>query len=81
MTDVADALILGRLFTGLLRKGAVLIITSNRPPKDLYLNGIQRDRFIPFIHLLEVRFFIIRIFFFIRKYYFFFHDKNMERNS
>ncbi len=61
ITDITDAMIVGRLFEKLLAAGVVIVITSNRPPQDLYENGLNRALFVPFINMLSDRLEVIEL--------------------
>ena len=61
VTNPADAMILSRLFGKLLEQGVKVVTTSNRPPRDLYKDGLNRDLFIPFIELIERRMLVVEV--------------------
>jgi cell division protein ZapE len=61
VTNPADAMILSRLFGKLLEEGVKVVTTSNRPPHDLYKDGLNRELFIPFIQLIERRMLVVEV--------------------
>jgi cell division protein ZapE len=61
VTNPADAMILSRLFERLLEEGVKIVTTSNRPPGDLYSDGLNRELFLPFVALIDRRMLVVEV--------------------
>ncbi len=61
VTDIADAMVLGRLFAQMFERGIVLVATSNVAPQELYKDGLNRALFLPFVKMLKQRLDVVRL--------------------
>jgi cell division protein ZapE len=61
VSDIADAMILGRLLEALFERGVIFVMTSNYPPDNLYPNGLQRENFLPTIALIKSQIDVLQI--------------------
>jgi cell division protein ZapE len=61
VNDIADAMLLQNLLTALFKEGVILVVTSNLAPENLYQYGLQRERFLPCIHLLQKKLQILNV--------------------